>query len=373
MSVHPRILSNVAITPFTIDIPQDDLDDLRERLARTRRPPRVTHDWERGTSSDALGAVLAHWAGPFDWRAQEARLNRLDQERVDVDGLSIHVVRAGTRGATPLLLIHGWPDGFFRFEKAIPLLADRFELVIPSLPGYGFSDRPTDPTGPARTGDLLAGLMTALGHERFGVHGGDIGSTIGEQLALRHPDRVIGLHLGDIPFHRPRALAPADATDDDREWMARLLAWEQTEGAYARLQRTKPQTLAVGLEDSPAGLAAWLLEKYQAWSDGDALDVYSLDELCTVLTVYWATRTAGSSVHYYYDNAHSELETGYCATPTAVAQFPGDLLPAPRSSAERWFRVERWTQFARGGHFGPWEQPQLWAADVVAFFDQLAT
>jgi pimeloyl-ACP methyl ester carboxylesterase len=347
MSARSRILSNVTLTPFAIDIPQADLDDLRQRLARTRRTPRVEHGWERGTSTDALDTVLAHWAGPFDWRAQEARLNRLDQVTVDVDGLGIHAVRAGTPGATPLLLIHGWPDGFFRFEKAIPLLAERFELVVPSIPGFGFSDRPVDPAGPARTGDLLASLMTALGHDRF------------------------GLHVGDIPFHRPRALDPADATDDDREWMARLLAWEQSEGAYARLQRTKPQTLAVALEDSPAGLAAWLLEKYQAWSDGDALDVYSLDELCTVLTIYWATRTAGSSVNYYYDNAQSELETARVEVPTAVAQFPYDLLPAPRSSAERWFKVVRFTEFERGGHFGPWEAPELWAADVVAFFDQI--
>jgi pimeloyl-ACP methyl ester carboxylesterase len=361
----------VTVTPFTIDIPRADLDDLRERLARTRRTPRVEPGWERGTATPALDAVLAHWAGPFDWRAQEARLNRLDQITVDVDGLRIHAVRAGTPGATPLLLIHGWPDGFFRFEKAMPLLSERFELVIPSIPGYGFSDRPADPTGPARTGDLLAKLMAALGHERFGVHGGDIGSTIGEQLTLRHPGRVLALHVGDIPFHRPRALDPAEATDDDREWMARLLAWEQSEGAYARLQRTKPQTLAVALEDSPAGLAAWLLEKYQAWSDGDALEVFTLDELCTVLTIYWATRTAGSSVHYYFDNAHSELETGRVEVPTAVAQFPHDLLPAPRSSAERWFNVVRFTAFARGGHFGPWEAPDLWAADAIAFFDDL--
>jgi len=361
----------MTVAPFTIDLPQPDLDDLRERLARTRRPPRVEHGWQRGTSSDALETVLAHWAGPFDWRAQEGRLNRFDHVRVEVDGLAIHAVRAGTPGATPLLLIHGWPDGFFRFEKALPLLAARFELVIPSIPGYGFSDRPSEPTGPARTGELLAGLMTAVAHERFGVHGGDIGSTIGEQLTLRHPGRVLGLHVGDIPFHRPRALPLEDATADDREWMARLLEWEQTEGAYARVQRTKPQTLAVALEDSPAALAAWLLEKYQAWTDGDALEVYSLDELCTVLTIYWATRTAGSSVHYYYDNAHQPLATARVEVPTGVAQFPRDLVPAPRSSAERWFEVVRFTEFSRGGHFGPWEQPRAWADDVIAFFDQL--
>jgi pimeloyl-ACP methyl ester carboxylesterase len=359
--------------PFTIDVPQPDLDELGARLARTRRPPRVEHGWERGTSTDALETLLAHWGGAYDWRAAEARLNALDHVRVEVDGLGLHAVRAGTPGATPLLLIHGWPDGFFRFDKALPLLADRFEIVVPSVPGYGFSDRPADPTGPARTGDLLVRLMTALGHDRFGVHGGDIGSTIGEQLALRHPDRVLGLHLGDVPLHRPRALAAADATDDDREWLARLTSWEQNEGAYARLQRTKPQTLAVALEDSPAGLAAWLLEKYRTWSDsgGDPVTRFTLDELCTVLTIYWATRTAGSSVHYYYDNAHSTLGTARVEVPTAFAQFPHDILPAPRSSAERWFRVERWTEFPAGGHFGPWEEPGPWASDVIAFFDQL--
>jgi len=242
---------------------------------------------------------------------------------------------------------------------------------VPSLPGYGFSERPTTPAGPARVGDLLAGLMTALGHERFGVHGGDIGSTIGEQLTLRHPGRVLGLHLADLPFHRPRALPPEEATDDDREWMARLLHWEQTEGAYARLQRTKPQTLAVALDDSPAGLAAWILEKYRAWSDndGDVFARFSPDAVCEALTVYWVTRTAGSSVHYYFDNAHQPLETARVEVPTGVAQFPRDLVPAPRSSAERWFDVVHWTEFPRGGHFGALEEPELWAADLRAFFD----
>lgn len=359
---------------FTIDVPQAELDDLRERLARTRRPPRAQHDWERGTDSDVLDRVLGHWAGGFDWRAVERRWNALDHVRVRVADprggeLGMHVLRAGTRGAPPLLLLHGWPDGFWRFEAALALLADRFELVVPSLPGYGFSDRPTLPTGPAATGDLLAALMTALGHERFGVHGGDIGSTIGEQLTLRHPRRVTGLHLGDVPLHRPRGLTPAETTDDDREWLARLARWEQEEGAYARLQRTKPQTLAVALEDSPAGLAAWIVEKYHAWSDD--FGSFTLDDLCTTLTTYWVTRTAGSSVHYYFDNAHSELGTGRVAVPTAFAQFPADILPAPRSSAERWFDVVRWTEFPHGGHFGPWEQPGAWAADIRAFFDGL--
>lgn len=361
--------------PFTIAVPQADLDDLRDRLTRTRRTPREVHDWSRGTQTDALDALLAHWAGPFltddatGWRAVERRWNAYDQALVDVDGLRLHTVRAGTPGATPLLLLHGWPDGFWRFEPALPLLADRFDLVVPSLPGFGFSDRPSQPTGPAVTGDLLVGLMRRLGFERFGLHGGDIGSTIGEQLALRHPDAVLGLHLGDAPLHRPRALSPDERTDEDRDWMARLARWDADEAAYSRLQRTKPQTLAVSLDDSPAGLAAWILEKFHGWSE--RLDAFSPDDLATTLTVYWVTRTAGSSAHYYYDNAHSELGRGFVAAPTAFAQFPFDILPAPRASVERWFDVRRFTRFERGGHFGPWEQPEPWAADVRAFFDEL--
>lgn len=360
-------------TPFEIAVPQADLDDLRDRLARTRRTPRDVPDWSRGTQTEALDRVLDHWRDSFDWREVEQRLNARNHVRVEVIGIGIHAELAGTAGATPLLLIHGWPDAFLRFERALPLLADRFELVVPSIPGYGFSDRPTQATGPAAVGDVLAELMTLLGHERFGVHGGDIGSTIGEQLALRHPDRVLGLHLGDVPLHRPRSL-PAELLDDaERGWVDRVREWEVTEGAYARLQRTKPQTLAVSLDDSPAGLAAWLLEKYHAWSDnrGDVFSRFSLDELCTFLTIYWVTRTGGSSVHYYYDNAHSTLGTDRVETPTAFAQFAKDILPAPRSSAERWFQVERWTTFERGGHFGPWEEPELWATDVRSFFDQL--
>jgi pimeloyl-ACP methyl ester carboxylesterase len=213
---------------FTIDIPQAEVDDLRDRIARTRRAPvAVATDWSRGMPPSVLDTVLDHWGGAYDWRAAETRLNGYDQYTVDVDGLGVHVIRGGTPGATPLLLIHGWPDGFVRFEKAMPLLAGRFELVVPSIPGFAFSGKPDRALGPTGVADVFAALMTALGHERFGVHGADLGSQIAEQIATRHPGRVLGMHLGDVPLRRLRALAagdPSAITDLDREWLDRLTA-----------------------------------------------------------------------------------------------------------------------------------------------------
>lgn len=350
-----------------IDVPQAELDELRRRLVATRWADAVTDDWSQGTPPGALKHLVDYWATEFDWRSVERRLN--ERRHVKIDG--IHAVVAGTPGATPLLLVHGWPDSFIRFERALPLLADRFEIVVPSIPGYGFSDRPTEVWGTARIADQFAGLMTALGHERFGLHGADIGSQIADQLAVRHPERLTGLHLGDVPFRRMRALDPADLTDDERDWAARAAEWEIAEAGYTHVQRTKPQTLAASLNDSPAGLAAWILEKFQSWSDEDAFTAYTLEELATNLTIYWVTQTAGSSVRYYRDSRHTPLSDGYVATPTAFAQFPADLLPAPRASAERFYNVRRFTRMPRGGHFGPWEQPEAWAADVRAFFDEL--
>jgi pimeloyl-ACP methyl ester carboxylesterase len=367
------------VEPFTIDIPQADLDDLRSRIARTRRfPVAVADDWSRGIPPAALDRVLEHWGGAYDWRAAERRFNAFDHVRVTVPtaegaGLSIHVMRAGTPGRTPLLLLHGWPDGFVRFEKALPLLAERFEVIVPSIPGFAFSDKPATSLGPVGVADVFAGVMSALGHERFGVHGADIGSQIGEQLALRHPERLLGLHLGDVPLRRLRALAASgdDISGDEQATLDQLAEWETAEGAYARLQRTKPQTIGAALDDSPAGLAAWIVEKFQAWSDGDVFDVYTLDELCTNLTIYWVTTSATSAAQYYYDNGHSVLTNDSVTVPTGIAMWPKDIVRGSRASVERWFPVVRWTEHPRGGHFGAWEHPKLWADDVIAFFDQV--
>lgn len=362
-----------AVTPFTIDVPQSEIDDLRSRLRATRWPDAVADDWSQGTAPGDLRRLVEYWAGEFDWRAVERRLNALDHVLVEVDGARVHAIRAGTPGATPLLLVHGWPDSVLRFEKAIPLLASRFELVIPSVPGYGFSDKPTARSGADVVADRFAGLMTALGHERFGVHGADIGTTISEQLAMRYPQRVIGLHLGDIPMRRLRSLKPEQFTDAERQWFADTEVWDLDEGAYAHQQHSKPQTLAASLNDSPAGLASWILEKFRAWSDcnGDVYSRFSPEELAANLSIYWFTQTAGSAARYYYDARRTKLSEDRVETPTGVANFPRDMLPATRETAERWFNIVRWTDLPSGGHFGPWEEPGPWSAEVVAFFDQL--
>lgn len=354
----------MTVTPFTIDVPQHELDDLRARLRNTRWPDAVTDDWSQGTPVPALRRVVDYWAEEFDWRATEQRLNELDHVMVD----GIHAIRAGTPGATPLLLIHGWPDGFVRFLDALPLIADRFELVIPSIPGYGFSEHPTVPLGPTGVADRFAQLMTELGHERFAVHGGDIGTQIADQLGLRHPDRITALHLGDVPLRRMRGIDPADRTPAEERWAIDGAAWELAEGGYSHLQRTKPQTLSSALNDSPAGLAAWIVEKFEAWSDA-GLKSFSLDSIATNLTIYWVTQSAGSAARYYFDN--TVTPTGRQTVPTGFAVFPADLCPAPEASASRWYPVERWTDMPRGGHFGPWEEPELWSTEIRAFFDQL--
>jgi pimeloyl-ACP methyl ester carboxylesterase len=384
------------VQPFAVKIPESTLEDLRLRLANTRLPETQNEvGWAAGTSPAFLRRLLQHWRTEFDWRAQETALNRFAQFRSEVGGLGIHFCHERGRGPSPLPLIltHGYPDSFLRFSKLIPLLtdpaahggdaADSFDVVVPSLPGYGFSDRPDKDGVTFKIGDLWHTLMTEeLGYERFGAHGGDWGSTVTEHLARSHAHSLVGIHLTDVPFwhtfQKPNDLSPAE-----EEHIARSNDFMMKEGGYAMVQGTRPQTLAQGLMDSPAGLAAWLVEKFQSWSDcgGNVETRFSMDELLTNIVLYWSTGTIGSAFLPYYDFTQAgamrwmlEAAKGWLGSsevPAGLAIFPKDTGQAPREWAARFFNVQRYTVLPRGGHFAAFEEPELLAEDLRAFFRPL--
>ncbi|MBI5160902.1 MAG: epoxide hydrolase [Micrococcales bacterium] len=354
------------VEKLRVDVPTREVAELGRRIRDTRWPDSVADDWQRGTRPSALRRLLDHWSA-YDWFALQQRINGQDHVLVPTADGRVHVWRAGRRGAPALLLIHGWPDSFLRYDRVVPLLAADFDLVVPSVPGYGFSDRPMHGgTASAWTAAVLSEVMEKLGIERYGVHGGDIGTGIAEQLTLAHPERITGLHLGDMPLWR--ALGADDLTGAERSWVEGAAAWSESEGAYSTLQRTKPQTLAAGLTDSPAGLASWQLEKFQAWGEGDVFERIPIDLIAANLSVYWYTRTAASAARYYYESRITPPTGGRVEVRTAFGLWPHDIQVAPRSFAERMYPLERFTEFPRGGHFGAMEEPELLAADLRAFF-----
>jgi pimeloyl-ACP methyl ester carboxylesterase len=361
-----------------------DLADLRARLLATRWPDAPEDaGWSLGTDLDYLRELVAYWIDGFDWPAQEAALNALPRFRATVGGHGVHVVHAraaaGSR-ALPLLLTHGWPDSFWRYSKVIALLADpaahggnpsdAFDVVVPDMPGFGYSDRPAGhpPASPAVAG-LWAELMTTLGYDRFATAGGDIGGGVSRYLALDHPERVVAVHRTDagVPVFDgdPASLSPAE-----RDWFARVTQWGADEGAYAAMHRTKPQTAAFGLSDSPVGLAAWIVEKMRAWSDGELDQTYTRDEILTNVTIYWLTGTIGSSMRMYNANAAipREQQLRRVETPSGFSIFPGDILGPPREWMERSTNLVHLSEPQRGGHFAAFEQPELYAEELRTFF-----
>ena len=373
--------------PFTSQTAPAVIDDLRARLRATRWPD-APHDagWSLGTDVTYLRELVAYWADGFDWSAQEAALARLPRFRITLRDLGIHFVHARAVAPVapvlPLILTHGWPDSFWRYTKVIPLLtdpgahgadpADAFDVVVPDVPGYGYSDHPTGP--PLSSIDvaaLWADLMTALGYARFGAAGGDIGSHVSRYLALDYPDRVAAVHRTDagLPIYSGD---PADLAPDERAWIESAVAWGATEGAYAAMHRTKPQTAAFGLNDSPAGLAAWIVEKLRGWSDcdGDIERRFTKDEILTNATIYWLTGTIGSSMRMY--RANSAIPPTQLArrveVPSGFSIFAGDVVRPPRAWLERTANVVRATEPPRGGHFAAFEEPELYAQELREFF-----
>ena len=380
----------MSVDQFEVSVTQDTLADLRGRLAATRWPDEVSGaGWDYGANLAYMRELVDYWRDGFDWRAQEKAINRLGHFRAEVDGFGIHFIHERGKGPDPmpLVLTHGWPDSFFRFHKLVPMLtdparyggdpADSFDVVVPSLPGYGFSDRPTERGFTVdRIVDLFAKLMSEeLGYRRFGAHGGDVGSGVTEKLASAHADSLIGIHLTDVPYWHLFTIPQEGLSEAERGYLEAGRRWQMEEGAYALIQSTKPQTPAYSLNDAPVGLAAWIVEKFRSWSDcdGEVERRFTRDELLANVMIYWATETINSSFRVYYETQHNRPEhpSGYIRVPTGVAIFPKDLVPAPREFAERFFEVQRWTDMPRGGHFAAMEEPELLAEDLRAFFRPL--
>jgi pimeloyl-ACP methyl ester carboxylesterase len=348
-------------------VEQSTLDDLRRRLVATNRVrlPEGT-GWDRGVDPDYLADLVVYWANSYDWRRHETRIRSLPWTAVTVAGRSYRVLHQPSPGpAATVVLLHGWPDSILRFEKVLPQLTD-LNVVVPALPGFPFAPPLTD-TGMSMTkmAEVVNGLMTGLGYRRYVVSGGDVGSGVAEALAVRAPDSVAALHLTDIPYTHLFSLDEAELTPDEQDYLARGRQWQMTEGAYAMVQATKPHTLAVGLADSPAGLLAWIVEKLRSWTDcgGDVESVFPRDDLLTWVSAYWVTGTIGTSFSSYVE--HDEPAT-WVATPTAVTIFPHDLVPAPRSFAERFFNIRVWDEESSGGHFAAWERPERFVAGLRA-------
>jgi pimeloyl-ACP methyl ester carboxylesterase len=388
---------------FEIRVAEADLVDLRERLARTRLPlaPRDNADWSHGPDAAYLQPLLAYWRDRFDWRAQEAKLNALAHYRVELHGADgaahrVHFVhlRSAARRPLPLILTHGWPSTFREFVDVAPRLAhpekfggnagDGCDVVIPSLIGYGFSSRPGRAIGPIEMSELWHELMTrVLGYARFVAHAGDWGSLVSSQLALRHPESLLGLHLTMLPMRAALAHpSQPPLTPEEKEWLAQMRAWWEPQLGYRAIQSTRPQALAYGLADSPAGLAAWLVDKYFALGDvarddpNAALERrFPHDLLLTQLSIYWFTRTI-ETANALYKAARpedSQLPPGRrIDVPTGYADHPIPGMPrTPRSWAERSYAIRRFTLQPRGGHFAAMEEPELFASELQAFVRDL--
>ncbi|WP_349427196.1 epoxide hydrolase family protein [Microbacterium sp. LWS13-1.2] len=368
-----------ALTPFRIEIPQHDLDDLHDRLARTRWPVPTPgrgerDDFSRGIPLAYLKELADYWRDGFDWRAQEAKLNEYEQFTTVFEGQTFHVVhvRSANPGATPLMLNHGWPGSFVEYQRLIPLLTNAFHVVIPSPPGFGFST-PLSASGweLARTTDAYAEVMTRLGYERFAVHGTDIGSGIAGRLAALYPERIIGMHLGvdravlglvGVKFPSPEGLS-----DDEAGQLEALKLESAAERGYLEMHNHRPDTIGPALTDSPVGLLAWIGEKFETRTPGGHRGpVVDRDQLLTNIGLYWFTRSGASSAQFYYEAEHSELAITMAAgVPSGWVVF--DTHPLIRRAMDPWNAVGHWTDHADGGHFPAMEEPQLLADDIRGF------
>jgi microsomal epoxide hydrolase len=374
-----------ACLPFSIRVEDAALDDLRRRLAATRWPDAIPGAaWELGADVAYVKELCEYWCDTYDWRAAEAELNRWTHFRTAIDGQHIHFLHAPSRheSALPLLISHGWPGSIVEFLDVIEPLRDpeahggsardAFHVVCPSLPGYGFSE-PTRTRGwePGRIADAFAVLMQRLGYTRYGAQGGDWGALVTSELGVRDAAHLAGIHV-NMALALPQA-DQGSLGESEKADLAAMARWQEEEAGYQRIQGTKPQTLGVGLSDSPAGLAAWIVEKFRAWSDcdGHPENAFTRDRLLTNISVYWFTGTITSSTRLYYEVFHSPRMRFFASrvqVPTGVARFPKEVMRFPRAWVEQRYHVTHWSEHRRGGHFAAMEQPRAFVEDVRAFF-----
>jgi microsomal epoxide hydrolase len=380
--------ADAAVRPFRLAIDESAIADLKRRLAQVRWPDEAPEPpWRYGTSVGFMRELVEHWARTYDWRRTEAALNAWPQFVTAIDGIDVHFLKVEGRGPNPkpLLLSHGWPGSVLEFLKVIPLLtnpaahggdaADAFTVVVPSLPGYTLSFRPNQERRalPA-IGAMFHQLMMRLGYSRYGAQGGDWGSFVTAWLGANRPEHVLGIHLNLLPLRRDASMF-SNPTDEERRFLAELEAWLKEETGYQWIQGTRPQTLAFGLADSPVGLAAWIAEKYRAWTDcnGDPRNALSMDEMLGNISLYWFTNCIGASFWPYYARMHGPWPIdGKIGVPTGYCEFPREILRPPRAAAERAFvDIRRWSVMPKGGHFAALEQPEALAQEIREFFRPL--
>jgi pimeloyl-ACP methyl ester carboxylesterase len=380
-------LADPTIAPFTYRAPQSALDDLSQRLAQVRWPERETvADWSQGVPLEKLRTLVDYWRTNYDWRRCEARLNGLDQYRTEIDGLDIHFlhVRSPHADALPIIITHGWPGSVIEFFKVIEPLTDptahggqaqdAFHVIAPSLPGFGFSGKPAEPGwDSARIARAWGGLMHRLGYTRYVAQGGDWGAEVTTRMAQQRPAGLAGIHL-NFPLVFPDPL-PSSGLSAEEQRAVDALARFQTQGfGYFLLQSTRPQTVGYALVDSPVGQAAWIYEKFHAWTDndGDPEDALTRDEILDNITLYWLTETAASSARIYFENAQVGLNSGTVDLPVGCSLFPREIFPAPRSWAEQFYsKLIYWNELDRGGHFAAFEQPELFTDELRDCFRTL--
>ena len=365
---------------FRIDVPTEVLDDLHARLAQTRWPEaECVDDWSQGIPLGYTRELAAYWADGYDWRSRQAALNRFDQFTTEIDGLDIHFIhqRSPHADALPLVITHGWPGSIAEFQKVIEPLVnppsgraeDAFHVVCPSLPGYGFSGKPSKTGwGVGKIAEAWETLMLSLGYDRYGAQGGDWGAAVTTQIG-RNRGHCIAIHL-NMPIARPAAGSGGDLTVDEQQALAAYAEHRQWGTGYSKQQSTRPQTLGYGLVDSPVGQLAWIVEKFWAWTDcdGHPENAVSRDELLDNVMLYWITGSGASSARLYWESFNSFITDGRVELPTGVAAFPKEILRTPRRWCEAAYNITHWTTMPRGGHFAALEQPDLFVDDVRAFF-----